>query len=431
MKLRLTATGDSFIVRPPAHTSAEFQAVAGVIARGDVRFTNLETVIRRGEGFPSAQSGGTWASSPPEVLDALAAYQFNCLTSGNNHTLDYSYGGLEATLKYLDAAGWVHAGAGRDLEEASAWRTLTTPRGKVAILGVTASYHESWSAGAPRPHVTGRPGVNGLGHKTVYRVSQEKLNQLTQIARECGVNALDDLRIKEGFKTADPEGIVRFGNHQFALADKRGEGEFTTPSIKDAAHIIDRIYAAAKGHESVVVSLHAHQGKNSEKTLPADFMIDFARACIDAGAHAVIGHGPHVLRGIEIYRDRPIFYSLGNFIFQNELVAHLPTDFYNNYSIPPELNTREALAVRSKNGTLGLGVNPSVWRSVIASWEMDGGRLTSLELIPIDLGQHQPVEQRGIPILTSDCSALEEVVELSGPFGSNFQIEKGRAVYRA
>jgi hypothetical protein len=35
---------------------------------------------------------------------------------------------------------------------------------------------------------------------------------------------------------------------------------------------------------------------------------------IDAGADAVVGHGPHVLRGIEFYRGRPIAYSLGNFL---------------------------------------------------------------------------------------------------------------------
>ena len=40
----------------------------------------------------------------------------------------------------------------------------------------------------------------------------------------------------------------------------------------------------------------------------------WARAVIDAGADAVVGHGPHVLRGIEFYRGRPIAYSLGNFL---------------------------------------------------------------------------------------------------------------------
>jgi hypothetical protein len=40
----------------------------------------------------------------------------------------------------------------------------------------------------------------------------------------------------------------------------------------------------------------------------------WARVVIDAGADAVVGHGPHVLRGVEFYRGRPIFYSLGNFV---------------------------------------------------------------------------------------------------------------------
>lgn len=40
----------------------------------------------------------------------------------------------------------------------------------------------------------------------------------------------------------------------------------------------------------------------------------WARAVIDAGADAVVGHGPHVLRGVEFYRGKPIFYSLGNFL---------------------------------------------------------------------------------------------------------------------
>lgn len=41
---------------------------------------------------------------------------------------------------------------------------------------------------------------------------------------------------------------------------------------------------------------------------------------IDAGAGVVVGHGPHVLRGIEVYKRRPIFYSLASFIFENDLV---------------------------------------------------------------------------------------------------------------
>ena len=49
-----------------------------------------------------------------------------------------------------------------------------------------------------------------------------------------------------------------------------------------------------------------------------------ARAAIDAGADVVAGHGPHLTLGVEIYRGRPILYSLGNFIFQNETIDPMP-----------------------------------------------------------------------------------------------------------
>lgn len=430
MSISFTATGDSFIVRPLDATTPEFQKIGQIIRRGDVRFTNLETVVRHQEGFPAAQSGGTWASSPPEVLTSLTSYGFNCVAWANNHTLDYSHGGLEATARYLDAAGLVHAGAGANLEEAATHRLVETPHGRVALLAATSTFHPSWTAGATRPHLPGRPGVNPLAYKTLYRISPEKLRHLEAIAAVSGINTKEDLRIKEGFRTPDPEGVFRFGQHQFAAAGPEGEGEFTSPAPRDAARILAAIRTAATQADLVVVSLHSHEGKNADKSVPADFMVEFSRSCIDAGAHAVIGHGPHVLRGIEIYRGRPIFHSLGNFIFQNELVEHLPSDFYQNYNIPAELGTREALAVRSQNGTRGLAVNPGVWRSVIATWEMTAGNLTRLELIPVDLGQHLPVEERGTPTLTSDVTALEEILLLSAPFGTRLEIQNGRAVVK-
>ena len=63
---------------------------------------------------------------------------------------------------------------------------------------------------------------------------------------------------------------------------------------------------------------------SAAKEVPAEFIGAFARAMIDAGADLVVGHGPHLLRGLELYKGKPIFYSLGNFIGQNELVAEDP-----------------------------------------------------------------------------------------------------------
>jgi poly-gamma-glutamate synthesis protein (capsule biosynthesis protein) len=153
--------------------------------------------------------------------------------------------------------------------------------------------------------------------------------------------------------------------------------------------------------------------------------MEFARNCIDHGAHAVVGHGPHILRGIEIYRKRPIFYSLGNFIFQNDTVAYLPADFYEKYGLNSEHNVVVALEIRSNGGKRGLGVNPDVWRSVAARWEMQNGELSKLELFPIVLGFGEPSYQRGWPRLTNNVSVLENLRELSEVFNTKIDIEQG------
>lgn len=61
-------------------------------------------------------------------------------------------------------------------------------------------------------------------------------------------------------------------------------------------------------------ALHVPEAAESLGMEPRGELRRWAREMIDAGADAVVGHGPHVLRGIEFYRDKPIVYSLGNFL---------------------------------------------------------------------------------------------------------------------
>lgn len=77
-----------------------------------------------------------------------------------------------------------------------------------------------------------------------------------------------------------------------------------------------------------MVSVHSHQISGDSKENPSQFLKDFAHRCIDAGAHAIIGHGPHLLRPIEVYKDCPIFYSLGDFVLQLYSIELAPEDFF-------------------------------------------------------------------------------------------------------
>lgn len=72
------------------------------------------------------------------------------------------------------------------------------------------------------------------------------------------------------------------------------------------------VTAARRQADIVLVSFHWGQ---EGKTTPLDYQVALGRAAIDAGAAAVIGHHPHILQGVERYKDGVILYSLGNFTF--------------------------------------------------------------------------------------------------------------------
>ncbi|HWL53530.1 MAG TPA: CapA family protein [Chthoniobacteraceae bacterium] len=428
--ISFAATGDSFITRRLPDGDPDAEALAALIGRADFRFTNLETTLRRDEGFPSAQSGGTWSSAAPEVLEDLRRYGFNVAAWANNHTLDYSYGALHSTAEALDRYGFLHAGAGRHLAEAGAIRYLETPGGRVALIAATSTFHESWAAGAQRGDVQGRPGVNPLRFTTRYHVSREELDALRKIAETSQINAVHKLRVKEGFALPDAEGVVRLGNDLFCPTENGVSGAVTAPHQGDLKRLLASVGEAKRQANQVIVSIHAHEMKGEAKDEPADFLQTFSRACIDHGAHAVIGHGPHLLRGVEIHAGCPIFYSLGNFIFQSETVAALPADFYAQYGLSAEENTADALDARSKGDTRGFVTNPKIWASVVACWEMEGRELKKLEFHPVSLGFGQPRFTRGWPRLTNDTTILEELRALSLPMGTDLKIENGVARLR-
>ena len=95
------------------------------------------------------------------------------------------------------------------------------------------------------------------------------------------------------------------------------------PNVNDLATAKQLVAAAAKKADIVVVSFHGGAEGAAFQRVPKETEVflgekrgnlpHFARTVIDAGADLVIGHGPHVLRGMEIYKDRLIAYSLGNF----------------------------------------------------------------------------------------------------------------------
>lgn len=422
-EMKFIATGDSFITRRIPNQSPSFHKLTDLFMRAEVRFTNLEVTTHRFEGFPSALSGGTWAIADPDVLLDLKSYGFNLVAWANNHTLDYSYGGLKGTKTYLNHHNFVHAGVGDNLAEATQARYLETNSGRVALIAATSTFNEAMAAGEQRSDMIGRPGINPLRHNTVHVLSKEKLEQLKIIEKSANVNGFYEQGVEKGLINKIDEKYIPFSKLLFQEGEQ--EGKFTKPNKKDLKRILSKIAEAKQQADYVLVSIHSHEIGEGSLDKPAEFLKEFARNCIDEGAHAVIGHGPHVLRGIEIYKGCPIFYSLGNFIFQNETVSHLPSDFYSKLGLNSEHNVVDALEARSNNDTRGFGSYPDAWVSVIPEWTMEKGKLKELKLYPVDLGYGLSRHQRGTPYLSNNEETLIKLKELSSEFNTEIEIQNG------
>ena len=102
---------------------------------------------------------------------------------------------------------------------------------------------------------------------------------------------------------------------------------------RDMERVEKAIYEAQLQADYVIVSIHSHQLSGDKKENTSDFLEEFAHRCIDLGANAIVGHGPHLLRPIEVYKDSPIFYSLGDFIIQLYNIEFAPQEFYEKYGL--------------------------------------------------------------------------------------------------
>ena len=423
-------TGDSFITKrlPYCDNNGFFEGfteISEVIKHYDVRFNNLETTVHYNEGYPEAVSGGTWAMSKPEVLDALTDYGFNILNTANNHSMDYGHGGLLATIENLKMRNIAFAGTGKNLHEASKPAYLETKNARVAMIGVCSSFSENSPAGNQRFDFGGRPGLNPLRFRTVYNIKSEHFGALQEIAGITGVNAGKLKSIKNGYAPPLKEGELPFGNLSFKLSDKNET--LTYPNQKDTERIAGYIEEAKRQADYCFVSLHAHEFRDGDSAKPALFLEEFSRTCIDRGADAVVGHGPHELRPIEIYKGKPIFYSLGNFIFQTEIIDYQPADAYENHDMPNTTTVGQYMDKRSQNGTRGYGVQPKIWESVMAGLTMEAGKAVGIKLYTIDLHMEYPRSRKGFPTLRNDDGVLKYLCELSTPYGTKMKINDGIA----
>ncbi|RWP47020.1 CapA family protein [Mesorhizobium sp.] len=415
----MAAVGDLIVSRAvtKSHNLA-FGDVVKILHDADVTFGNLEVNvfdIRSFNGYPQAEYGGAYHLSLPEVGPDLRAMGFNILGRANNHSLDWGVEGMRETTRVLDQNGIIHAGVGENLAQASAARFFETARGRVALLSCATTFKPMARAGDPAAEAPGRPGLNALRLAQSIVVPPEMLRNVRLIS--------SGLR-SDGPVPEDPETVVLAGT-TYKMGDKIGYS--FEPDSRDVADILRNVRRGKQFADFCIATNHGHEPGNWSQE-PPNYEQAFAHSVIDAGADAYIGHGPHQLRGIEIYKGRPIFYSLGNF-FQDDLGTPSGAEMYGDYAKDPRVDTDAEVKVAEMAGYS----DTIFWESVIAVSRFEQNQIAELRLYPIELGRSNRFANRGIPRLVAKQQAtaiLERLQTLSKPFGAEIAIENDVGVIR-
>ncbi|MFO7941335.1 MAG: CapA family protein [Bacillota bacterium] len=417
--IKLNLTGDSLITRRlRPYSEPQFSRMLKRIRSADAAFTNLEGLLTNFEGYPAAQSGGTYVVGAPEIADDLLWAGFNLFSRANNHSMDWSFDGLLATSRELDFRGMVHSGVGLNLALARSPAYLDTAAGRVALVSTSSTFPAGGHAGKQRADLPGRPGLNPLRFRTRYEVPEEELDGLREISERLGLE--EAKRRTEAMRGRAPEANFTFGPAEFVASE---DGEYrvvTEPNDEDLEGNLRAISEASRQADWVIFSVHSHEPDPADPRAPGDFYRTAARRAIEAGADVVVGHGPHHMRGIEFHEGRPIFYSLGNFIFQNETVQWLPQDFYDTFGLSTEDTPATAFDVRTGEDSHGFPAHPMYWQAVMAEITFRDRELARVELMPVSLGYGKPRTLRGRPKF-AEGDEFDEIVadiaERSEPFG--------------
>lgn len=325
-----------------AGDDAGFRQALDCLGAADLVVGNLELPLSR-RGARRLKHSNLRAD--PERIADVRAMGFHAVSLANNHLMDYGPQALLDTVAACDGAGIRHCGAGAMLDEALAPAWLEARGRRVALLSVSCTLPPGSEATESDPGIA-------------------------------------PLRIGMSFETDSNLLVEQPGTMPVV---------HTWTRRADEDVVLARVRALAREADAVVVAIHwgvpaywlsPYQGPLAEYQQP------LGRALIDAGATVVLGHHSHSLHGVEVYRSRPIFYSVGNFIFET----------------PRAFMEPEAVVVHATFGADGTA---------------------QVQLAPL------LVDGRGLPIL-ADGGAAERVFtlleRLSAPFGTRFAREGNRLV---
>ena len=407
-EISIFIAGDAIFNRPwSGFTEPEFLGLIDQIRSADVAVCNLETLIHTYQGFPQTDSGGTFMASDPIIAAELAWAGFDMMGVANNHTFNYGSLGVLETIQFVEAAGMKIAGGG-DLQRARRPVYHYCENGAVALISTTSSFADFQKASNSRPDLHGRAGCNPLTvtTETVNTLTRETAQKLFEIAQQQNIPQVS-LR-GDSFT---------FLGQRYQIGEENSSIRTTTVNPSDLNAILQVVRRAEQVAGMTVFSMHAHS--------QGDWLTDFAHQAIDAGVDVFLISGPHYIKAIEIYKGKPIFYSLGNFAFQSETVTKLPAEYVESRGYD-HATTAEEFQQATRDNWNRNRVN---WEGLVATVRFKNSRIDTIRLIPTNLGVGPPGTEgvqlpfgvRGRPVLADNTLGkylIDKVTEQSQPYGT-------------
>jgi energy-coupling factor transporter ATP-binding protein EcfA2 len=336
------------------------------------------------------------------------------------------------------------AGVGDNRQAARMATFVDLPKGRVAVVSAASSHQEGAIPLDQDADVAARPGMSVLRTTSVHTVTAKDLavlQRMDSVRNAAGLSIAGNGGGRGGARgpsdASGPKELTILGQ-TYRLGDRTG---WTWSMNKlDEFEILREVRSAKKLADLVIFTIHAHEGPDApgegDGPYPADFLPTLFHHTIDAGADVVAGHGSHALRGIEIYKGRPIFYGLSTFIFQGYIYA--TQDSRDAQNVDQRYTSRGEMEVRL-NGAPPAGAIDST--GLLGSWNVtilpvmtyEGGRVKEIRIYPIDVRRNAQSKQSGLPQLASPQlgrKILTLVRDLSKPFGTDVRIEGNVGVIR-
>lgn len=426
---RVVCTGDAILGSDvPGFGGAVDPRIRAMIRASDAAFTNMEFVVAP-PGSTQAPMHHFPLGARPRAVEELVGLGFDLVSLANNHAGDFGQESLAASAAALDRLGVTHAGAGANMRSARTARFRFVGPRKVAVLAVTCSGVEYAAADAVGD-VGERWGVSTLRHSVRQELDPVAFRSLKGMTSELGVYQATLHRMALGLGKAGstpPEDELYVFGQKFLRAERTNHS--TSPHAGDLEQVTAWIADARRRADVVLVSVHSHEGVRGDWNCedPADFLPAATRAFVEAGASAVIGHGPHMLRGIHEVDGVPVLLSLGNFISMIDAFDFLGPETYEGHGLVPPTTPADVHHRRifdDEGEFNGFDADARFWESGVVDLVFDDrGRASSLDFYPIALRDPDRAEEsahpgrKGVPWLAEPDHArrvIEHLAEMSG-----------------